>query len=165
MTYDNVLAQAKHLTPRNEAGGWDEAKLLDTVVSLLAFDTDKEKRLKAKRIIDHAAKPGGTDPDGQLSLPGFDKYDYEPNRLIRDDHDHIIEASRALPEFKACDSRRARINAERAQRWANRKTTETDLFQKWALEQATKGRPMRELEWGICIKELGLWTPGNDPGA
>jgi hypothetical protein len=157
--FENALIEeAKAKVPRDIEQGMQEAALEQALATLITVDLDRERLRRAKEIISNKAKPGGVDPAGaaQLFLPGLDPYFYEPDRLVRDDAGRIIENYKATIKFKQADARRARDHAADAQKWASRKTEESEIQSAWATEQALKGRPALDLTWGNCVAETGL---------
>jgi len=102
--YDQAILNVK----RAPDGSYREIDLLEELAKLLPIDLAREKLKKAKKLIDNLAKPGSTEPDGQLSLPGLNPYDYEPDRLVRDNSGNIVENSKATPPFKTAEAQRAR---------------------------------------------------------
>jgi hypothetical protein len=155
--YENrLIAAAKATLTRNPDGSFDEEKLITALINIVPFEIEQERRRKAQGIYDRAKRPGATKPNGQLTLPGLEKYNYEPDRLVSDDEGNVIENSRAPPRFKAAETARARLNVQRAVEQLNIKSAETDFFQKWALEQALLGRPALDLTWGNCVTENNL---------
>jgi hypothetical protein len=130
-----------------------ESDLEAALADLIQIDIPKEKKRRAHEIISGRAKPGGTEPAGQLVLPGFDPYFYEPDRLVRDDTGHAVENCNATIAFKQAESRRARDHAADAALSARQKTEEAERFAAWAMDQMAKGRPALDLTWGTCVNE------------
>jgi hypothetical protein len=155
--FEEELAKA----PRNTDGGLDEKKLLDAIADRLDVDVAAIKVAEAKRLIERNRKPGVTEPDGQLFLPGLEPCAYEPNRLVMDDDHHLIEQAKSTPRYKTAEAKRSRINAQRALAHSNRKATEAELFAEWVIEQQAAGRKQKELIFETFVKETGLWASGE----
>lgn len=158
-----LYEQAVAGVTRAPDGSYREDDLIAELIKLINIDTQREKAKKAKRIIDNLAKPGATEPDGQLCLPGLAPYDFEPERLVRDEYGNVVENQMASPSFKTADARRARKHAREASEWSDRKSEEQEIFGAWAMKQVYAGRPAAEITWGNCVKELGLWNAPIDP--
>jgi hypothetical protein len=148
-----LYEQAVATVTRAPDKSFAEADLEAALADLIEINVGKEKRKRAKEIISSRARPGATEPAGQLVLPGLDPYLYEPDRLIRDDSGNVVENRNASIEFKQADARRAREHAKDATLWAERKTVENERFAAWALREAMRGRPALELTWGTCLVE------------
>jgi hypothetical protein len=133
-----------------------ETDLENALADLIEVDVAKERRRRAKEIISGRAKSGATDPAGQLTLPGLDKYFYEPERLVRDDVGHVVENRHSTPNYKLAEARRARDHLQEAHVRSNQKSAEAELFAAWAMDQMTKGRPLLDLTWETCITENAL---------
>jgi hypothetical protein len=89
-TYRDLLAKAKLKTERREDGEFDEEDLKANLAKLRPpINLDEENLKWAKDVIDHETKPRTTKPTGQLRLPGLELYDYEPDRLIRNDNGRV----------------------------------------------------------------------------
>lgn len=153
--YSALLALAKAQTQRQENGQFNEEDLRATLEQLVTIDPEAEKRRVAKAIIDSETKPGSTEPTGQLSL-GFDSYDYEPDRLIRDDDGHVIEQDKALHSYKFAESKRAAKHWREAGEWADRKRQESEAYATWIIEQQQRGR-QNNLTFGDFIREAGIF--------
>jgi hypothetical protein len=154
-----TIARAKAMMEPNPDGGYNEDVLLDKLVEIIPFDVDKARRKQAQAMLDAVARPGGTEPSGQIVLPGFDAFDYEPSRHIRDNSRNLYEADVAPLNAVMAESTRARDHANASLHWSNIKATEAELFAAWVVEQLTVGRPARELTWGAFIREAGIWRP------
>jgi hypothetical protein len=150
-----LLDRAKELTPRNKDNGFDEDKLIGTLKSLILIDIDYEKERRAKEIINVACKPGSSEPDGQLFLPGLKEYDYEPSRLIRDDNGHIIENALARLSYKQAQLRRSKENLDKAAMRHAQNVEETKLFTEWLRAKDLAGLSTIDLTWGDFVKETG----------
>jgi hypothetical protein len=154
---------------RNEDGGVDEKKIIDLVKSKIDFDSDAARARVAKTIVDRHKRPGVTDPDGQLSLPGLEPFAYEPNLLIADDDGHVVEKAKAFPNYLTARARRAQLNAQRVQRQATRHQQEASLYSDWAMKQLTElRRPVSEITFDTFVREAGFWSddeaaPEEDP--
>jgi hypothetical protein len=151
-----IYAKAESIVPRAPDRSMAEANLENAIADLIEIDVDKERHSRAKEIIAGRARPGATIAEGQLMLPGLDEYDWEPNRLVRDDQGRVIENRNAPITFKAAESKRARDHARDAAVQADRKSEETERFAAWATQQALKGRPALDLTWGNCVRESGF---------
>ena len=152
---DAALRQLK----RNEDGSVDEKKLIHLVAELIDFDADAERRNKAVRAVTRCRRPGFSEPAGQLIIPGLGPaYAYEPNRLIKDGEGRVIEQRKARPEYKQAEAQRARESARRQQVWADRKTQESELYARWAIEQLRRRRPGKDITFDTFVREAGLWA-------
>jgi hypothetical protein len=151
---DAIYAKAETKVKRAQDKSMVEADLENALADLIQIDVEKERHRRAKEIIANRARPGATEPEGQLLLPGVsDAYDWEPKRLVRDDVGRVVENYAASIAFKAAESRRAHDHARDAQVQADRKAKETERFAVWATQQALAGRPALDLTWGNCVKE------------
>jgi hypothetical protein len=157
-----IIERAKAMMTPNEDGGYVENVLRDKLVEILPFDVDKARRKQAQALIDAVARPGGTQPNGQIALPGFDAFDYEPGRLIRDNSGNLYECDTAPLTAIMAESGRARDHANAALHWSNIKASEAELFASWVVEELTKGRAAAELTWGNCVRESGFWRPSEE---
>ncbi len=153
-----LIEQAKCNAKRAADNTFSEPELVDELTKLIDFDVQREKRKKAKKMIDDLAKPGSTEPSGQLCLPGLEPYDYEPERLVRDEQGRIVENAFATPSFKTAEAKRARKHAREATVWSDIKSEEVETISTWAMKELMRGRPATEINWGTCVKELGLWN-------
>jgi hypothetical protein len=161
MSRKDIIKDKLAALKRRRDGGVTEEELIDDLAREMRIDLAEEKRKKAKELIDSQTKPRSTDPSGQLKLPGIDgEYDYEPDRLIRNDEGGIVEQSKASPVYKQAEASRASDHAARAMYLSKIKTEESLQFSRWALEQANKSRPFRELTWHNFISETGIWKKG-----
>ena len=160
-----TIQRAKEMMEPNPDGGYSEGVLRDKLVAILPFDVDKARRKQAQALIDAVARPGGTVADGQIALPGFAAFDYEPGRLVRDNSGNLYECDRAPLAAIMAESSRARDHANAATHWSNIKASEAEIFAAWVVEELTKGREVKELTWGICVRERGLWRPGEAEAA
>lgn len=146
---------------RDPNGGIDEKKLIDILVEFLDFDVD-EKRKKAERIIHGRRKPGSTQPHGQLTIPGFDAYAYEPNRLIADNDGHVIEQFKAPVTYKQAQATRTRVTARRWADSADRAQEEATGFSNWVIAGLESGRKAADLTFSHFIRATDIWSP-TDP--
>jgi hypothetical protein len=153
---DALYAKAEATVQRAPDRSMSEVDLENAIAALIEIDVEKERRKRAKEVLANRSRPGATEPEGQLMLPGLDEYDWEPKRLVRDDAGHVVENCNALIAFKAAESKRAREHARDAQVQADRKSEETERFAAWATQQALKGRPALDLTWGNCVNENGF---------
>jgi hypothetical protein len=153
------INRAKALIEPNEDGSYSEQKLLEKLIETEPFDIDKARRKAAQALIDAVARPGGTPTEGQIVLPGFDAFDYEPGRLIRDNSGNLYESDKAPLTAVQAESSRARDHANSALHWSNIKSKESELFAAWVVNQLTQGRKVAELIWGVFIREEGHWQP------
>jgi len=160
----DLFAKAAQQTKRQNNGHFHEDDLLANLASLIIIDPAEERMRRAKAIIDNLTKPGGTEPTGQLHLPGFDFYDYEPERLVRDDNGNVIEQDRALYRFKIIEAKRARKHAHEANQWAERKAEESEAFTLWVMARRDEGRTTN-LTFGDFVRESKLFTPFSEAGA
>lgn len=154
-----TINRAKAMMEPNPDGGYSEEMLRDRLVEILPFDVDKARRKQAQDLINAVARPGGTESDGQVVLPGFDAFDYEPGRLVRDNSGNLYECDRAPLTAIIAESSRARDHANAALHWSNIKASEAEIFAAWVVDQLTKGRGASELTWGNCLREGGFWRP------
>jgi|KBSMisStandDraft_5_1062788.scaffolds.fasta_scaffold851183_2 hypothetical protein len=157
-----TIDRAKAMMSPNPDGGYTEDVLRDKLVEILPFDVEKARRKQAQALIDAVARPGGTEPNGQIVLPGFDAIDYEPGRLIRDNSGNLYECDRAPLTAIMAESGRARDHANAALHWSNIKANEAEIFAAWVIDELTKGRPAADLTFGNCLREAGLWRPGGE---
>lgn len=154
----DLFEEAKRLTAADPDGTWNEDDLINTLAPMIDVDVDAERKRRAKEIVNSRTKPGGTRPRGQLTLPGLEKFAWEPERMVRDDNNRIVEEEKAPYDYKVAEAQRARGHAEAASDWADRKSEEVFLYGKWAAEQSRAGRPVLEVTWGNCVRELGFLT-------
>jgi len=145
---------------RTDDGGADIKAIIDLIVEEIEFDETKARRQKAVQAFKARCKPGSTEPEGQLILPGLEPYGYEPQRLIADNEGHVIEQARAKPYYKNAEAARARDNARKATVWADRKTNESAGYSDWTIEQLGTGRPIDEITFDVFVRETGIWSPG-----
>ena len=159
----DALKEALERVKRMRDGGAVEEELVTTLKAYIHINVEEEKERRAKDMIDRRTKPKSTKPDGQLMLPGIDlPYDYEPERLIRDDGGKIIEQRKATPPYKRAEARRANKHLEEAAFWAKIKNEEDGQFAQWAYKQIRKGRKQNEIVWGNFIIEEGIWKKEED---
>lgn len=151
------VAAALAQCPRDDDGNVAEDVLVKVLAAGIDIDIDRERQRRAKALISRASRPGSTDPAGQLQM--FDTYPYEPLRLVRDDNGNVVEQHRAQPDMKAAEARRARLNVQRAQVHAERKTVEAEEHSKWVLEQVRSGvTDKTELTFDAFVKSTGRWS-------
>src|SRR5580765_1178247 len=81
---------------RKPDGTFDEKDLLGAMIEVTPFDLNAARRRNAQSLIDAVARPGGTNPEGQLELPGVEPIGWEPRRLIRHSDGNIVENERTL---------------------------------------------------------------------
>lgn len=81
--------------------------------------------------------------------------DYEPDRLIRDNHGNAIEQDKAPHSYKRDESERAAKHAHEAIAWADRKRKEFEGFSSWVIEQQRNGRT-KKLTFGDYVRESQL---------
>jgi hypothetical protein len=155
--YRFALANAQ----RNPDGTIVESSLVDIVAHAIDFDPEKERRGLAQRIVSARKKPGQTAPAGKVALPGLGPREYEPDRLVADEHGGVIENSRATVQHKKAEARRSSLNADRAVDRAEQDRAEAQLLEAWATEQQAAGRAPAELTFGTCLAESGL-LDGSD---
>jgi hypothetical protein len=163
MKAEEAVDRALSTVPRNPDGSADEKTLIDEIMALLDFDPEQELRNKATRALDRRKKPGASEPDGQITIPGLGTYGYEPDRLVADNDDHVVEQAKARPNFKEAEAARARKNARQQQIWADRKTEESALFAEWSLKELAAGRDLAKITFDPFVRETGLWDPGDGP--
>ena len=104
-----------------------------------------------------------TAPAGKVALPGLGIREYEPLRLVADDEGNLIENRWATPRHKRAEARRSAVNADKAQERAEQDKAEADLIEAWAAQQQQAGRDPRELVFGVCVVELGLFESDEEP--
>jgi hypothetical protein len=153
--------EALREVPRRSDGGFEDKELQDLIAAKLQFDVDAEKQAKAKRIIDGHRTPGSSDPHGMVCLPGFERYAYEPARLVMDNDHHSIEQDAALTPYKAAEAERARNNLQRVIIHSNRKNTESELFNEWVIQELKAGQNFEFLTYGAFLRATGLWSQGE----
>lgn len=163
MKTEDAVDQALDTVPRNEDGSVDEKKLIDEIAELIDFDAEQERRNKATRALDRRKKPGSSQPNGQIMIPGFSAYGYEPDRLVADNEGRIVEQAKARPSYKEAEAARAREAARRQQVWADRKTEESARFADWALQQLQAGRDIASIIFDAFVRATDLWGPGDGP--
>jgi hypothetical protein len=142
--------------------GYVKDQVLVAIAGMMRVTEEEARLSKAKRIVEFLSKPIGEDDEDdeygeqqyELELAGH-VYPYDPHRLV-DASGYVVENKNAMAIARLAESERARVNAERAQTWANRRAREAELQAKWALEQASKGRPALELTWDNCVRETGI---------
>lgn len=156
--YEHALATVA----RNDDGSVNESDLEAAVATFVDFDAEEARRGLAKRIVARRKRPGQTAPEGQLVLPGFDPYSYEPYRLVADEAGHVVENSKAGTAFKAAEARRAQRDADKAHARAGRQQEEYAIFSDWAVAQLSQGRALADITWDNCIRELHMWKE-SDP--
>ncbi len=152
-----ILANIK----RMRDGGVDEQTLIETLAKAITIDVAEEKMRRAKELINRQTKPNSTEAFGQIELPGIVvPYDYEPDRLIRDDLGKIIEQHRATPPYKRAEAQRASKHAEEAAFHSRIKNEEAGQFSQWAIDQIRSGRK-QGITWKNFINETKIWKPGS----
>jgi len=152
--YENAITAVE----RNEDGGVDDKALIDEVASLVDFDAAKERYSKAKRIVDKHRRPGSSDSDGQLAIPGLEPFAYEPKRLVSDGDGHSIEQAKARPHYVMAEAQRAQKNARHALEHADRKQRLANEFSLWAMRQLAKRRRAADITFDIFVRESGTWS-------
>jgi len=161
----DLLAKGRAQVKRNKNDGtFKEQDLRDVLRTFVVINVEKETDRRVQEIIDSETKPGSTKPTGQLRLPTLELYDYEPDRLIRNDDGDMIEQDRAPVDFKFAEARRARKHVSEALEWADRKEEEASSHAKWVIEQQKKGRT-KKLTFGDFVREAGLFQPFEEENA
>jgi hypothetical protein len=160
---EDVVRKALAELDRNEDGGVNDADLLDRVTELLPFDPEAAHRAIARRAINKLKRPGSTEREGQLQLPGFEPYGYEPGRLIDDGEGHLVEQAQARPNYKAAEVTRAQRNLDNVAAWLKRKNAEHLAFTTWALDQFKKGRDPNDVVFDNFVRETETWSPAAAP--
>lgn len=156
-----LVADAMDRAPLRDDGGVDEKVVLDILATEVPFDEISARRDVAKKILKDVQKPGRTTPDGQLALPGFDAFAWEPDRVISDSKGHLVKQVEARPEYKSAEADRARKNARQVNAWNDRKQAENNAFAQWGFEQIARfQRPVNEITFGNFIREVGWWSDG-----
>jgi hypothetical protein len=155
--YKFAYANAK----RNADGGIVEESLVELVARAVDFDADKERLGLAQRIVSRRKRPGQTEPDGKVCIPGLEPYAWEPHRLIADDDGNVVENREAREVHKKAEARRAALAAESAQERARREQWEADLIAEWTVEQQAAGRDPRTLTFEKCLSEAGVLDGGD----
>lgn len=155
----DLVQQAKVGLPKDEDGGVDGDALIERLMEILPFDVDAARRARAIAVLEGSTRPGGSRVEGQLYLPGCEPVDWEPYGQILDAdgkyHDRI---SAPLKAYQA-EADRARANVDNAVKQSNIKAQQAAIFSQWAVSEALKGRPRRELIWGNCIAETAILRP------
>jgi hypothetical protein len=109
-------------TPKLQDGSMLEQQLEDNLALLCGGESEEVKRRQAKYLIEELTKEGATEADVKIRLPNGDTFDSEPHRLVRNNAGRITELMNATLEFIEADAARARVEAEEAQREADRLT-------------------------------------------
>lgn len=157
MNNNDALEHALEHAPRDDDGNVDADVLAKLVADALDEpDAEQIKLDSAKRLIRRRQAPGATVADGQLMM--FDVYPYEPQRLVADDHGHVIEQDLAKPAAKQAEARRAQRNAENVQRHARRKVEEASRFSDWMGEELRAGAPWPSITFGRFVRESAVWS-------
>jgi hypothetical protein len=109
--------------------------------------TQGHGRIEAQRIINDRCKPGVTVATGWLNLSGRPLY--EPDRLFRfvgaDGVSRLIEWAFMLADMHA--------------KAAPLELVQLEHHQSWAAREQAKGRDPKELTWGACVIESGIFMP------
>jgi hypothetical protein len=162
MKKDSVFDKALKRVKVNKDGiSWDYEAIVSEVAKELPDDPDyKDKR--ARSIVDGFTKAGRTAPEGQLMLPGFDPFPYEPNRLIKDETlKNVAPEKRSNPEYRRARLNRMHKNIARAQARARREASVLPEFMEWQSQRILAGEDIKDLVWDRYIKESGLWAVGK----
>jgi hypothetical protein len=154
---DQAYAFAFANAERNTAGDVVERSLVELVAHAIDFDAEKERLGKAQRIVAHRKRPGQTEPEGKVVIPGLEPYAYEPHRLVADDEGNLVENQHARTVHKQAEARRARDAAVRATSRAVREEIEAEQITEWTEAEQAKGRDQRALTWDACLRETSLW--------
>jgi hypothetical protein len=143
--------------PRDADQSFTEEDFLRVAAEIIPRDDpDKQHAAKCRKFFHDISHPGGMNVDGrQLRLFG-DEYDYEPERPVFGPGGRVVEQQFAPPDYKTAEARRAREKAAEAGVWAERKTSESEAYSAWAVQQLVAGRPALELQFGIFVTESGF---------
>lgn len=159
MKKDEEIARAVlDAAPRHDDGSTDFKRAADELFERLPFDAVAARRKRAEDLLKKLGRPGTTPAEGQLTLPGFPPYGYEPNRLLTLDEGRIIEQKRARPEHKVTEAQRHEAAAERHLRASKKKRAESDGYSMWAMDQFRKRRGGAKVTWDNYVRETGLWS-------
>jgi hypothetical protein len=149
---------------RNEDGSRVESSIVELLADRLPFDVRKARLGRAQRVLARRRRPGQTAPAGAVVFPGMEHYAFEPHRIIADDGGNLIHNEDATSPFKDAESGRALADLTAAAVRANRERREAEHFTRWVNAQQLAGRHPRELTWGACVRETGLWKEADpDP--
>lgn len=152
---DDLVAKGMAELPRNGDDQVDADGLAAWIASRLPpLDVDAMQLRKAVSMIARKRRPGVTEPDGTLHLPGIDPYDYEPDRLVLSDDDGVVENHRAKPAAKSAEARRAMENLRRIADHASRRQAESAAYGDWALDQARAGVEWVDISFGRFVEHL-----------
>ena len=156
-----LVQEAKKGLPKDQEGGVDGEALIQRLMEILPFDVDAARRARAATVLESSTRPGGGRVEGQLCLPGCEPYDWEPYSQILDaDGKYYDRISAPLKAYQA-EADRARVNVDNAVKWSNIKAQQAAIFSQWAVDEAIKGRPRRELTWGNGILETAILRPNS----
>lgn len=150
--YEVAYKYAEHTTD----GAVVEESLVKLVAQFVDFDVDEQKLNLARRIVARRKRPGQTEADGVVALPGMEKFAYEPHRLIADDAGNVIENQHAKAVHKLAEARRARDAARSAGERAEQTAREATHLDEWTEKQKQQGRDLDALVWDTCVRETGL---------
>lgn len=155
--YRFALANA----PRNADGSIPEGALVEMVARAIDFDPEKERLGLAQRVVSRRKRPGQTEPSGSVCIPGLEKYEFEPDRLVADHDGNVVENARALESHKKAEAFRAAMAAERANDRARREQREADEMTEWTAVESAKGRDPRTLTFEAFLREQGFLEDGR----
>ena len=140
LTAADLVRKGMAKLQRNIEDGVGEEPLVEYVANRLPDpDIAAIKRRRASDAVRGLRNHGVTEADGQLTFPGIDPYDYEPDRLVLSDDGTIVEQHRAKPKAKAAESTRTMRKAQQALEQARRRQVEDAAFSQWALERIRAG--------------------------
>jgi len=155
---EEIARSVLNAAPRHDDGSLDRKHAVDELAAKLNFDEAAARHERAEKLINKLGRPGTTPPDGQLTLPGFPPYGYEPDRLLALDEGRVIEQKRARPEHKVTEAQRHEAAAQRHLTAAKKKRAESDGYSMWAMEQLRKRRRATHITWDNYVRETGLWS-------
>jgi hypothetical protein len=155
-----LVRRAKAGLPKDEEGGVDGEKLIEALIEIMPpIDVNAAQRARAVAVLEGSTRPGGGKVDGQLILPGCEPFDWEPYAQIEDAEGKYYDRISAPVKAYQAEADRARVHVDHAVKWLNVKAQQASIFSQWALDEALKGRPRRELTWGNCIIETAILHP------
>lgn len=158
-----IFEEAYEACPRNEDGSVDEEALIAAVESRILVDEASARREKAVRLVKRSSKPGGTQPRGQLTLPGVAPYPYEPNRILKGPKvdgspDRVIKQDEATTVFKDAQIERERENAQKVLNRLTRDEAEGKGFKAYVQSERKRGnKNWSSITFGDYVRAKGLW--------
>jgi hypothetical protein len=164
---NDLIERAKKLLVRDpKTGAFDYDALIKKVEELMEFNAAKERRAKAERLVHDSERSGRNVPDGQLMLPGFTPFAYEPNRLCRDKERKAVELRIATPPFLIAKLDRSKDNLKKQTTSVDRDEALVDAFVAWCAEEATLGAlTPDQINFDTFVRTAGYWQPDPAPPA